>query len=165
MNSRVLRLLLIWMPNKAESRCRMVGEKLRRRAPHATILHCGTKSARIATPNTLTDSYTQLLPTTDPYLIFMTRTSKSKPSIITLTKYTVSVHWRVVYAILLFCWSAACFITLFSFTQHLYIAEPNPILTHCWGIPYLITLLSNSQLLILCWAIPNPNARLRYSLS
>ena len=145
MNSRVLRLLLIWMPNKAESRCRMVGEKLRRPALHATTLHCGTKSARIATPNTLTDSYTQLLPTTDPCLFFMTRTSKSKPSIITLPKYTVSVHWRVVYAILLSCWSTACFITLFSFTQLFYIAEPYPILTHCWGIAFPNTLLNSSR--------------------
>ena len=143
-NSRVLRLLLIWMPNKDESRCRMVGGKLRRPALHATILLCGTKSVRIATPNTLTDSYTQLLPTTDPYLFFLTRTSKSKPSIITLLKFTVSVHWRVVYAILLSGWSTACFITLFSFTQHFYIAEPYPILTHCWGIAFPNTLLNSS---------------------
>ena len=99
------------------------------------------------------------------YLNFMTRTSTSKPSIITLPKYTVSVQWRVVYAILIFCWSTSCFFTLLRFTQHFYIAKPYPIPTHCWGILYLITLLSNPQILIHCWAIPNPNTLLRYSLS
>ena len=78
--------------------------------------------------------------------------------------YPVLIHWWKVYAALLLCWSAACFITLLSFTQTFYNAELYPILTHCWGILYLITLLSNSHWLILCWAIPNPNTLLRYSL-
>ena len=69
------------------------------------------------------------------------------------------------YAILLLCWSTACFITLFSFTQPFYIGELYSILTHCWGIPCPFTLLINSQKLILCWATPNPNTLLRYSLS
>ena len=165
MNSCVLRLLLIWMSNEADRICRKVGEKLRRPTLHAVILHCGTKSARTAPPNTLTVSYTQLLPTPQPYLNFVTRTSKSKTSNNTLPKYTVSVHWRVVYAILLFCWSTVCFITLSSFTQHFLIAESYLILTHSWGIPYLITLLRNSQILVHCWVIPNPNTLLRYTLS
>ena len=79
--------------------------------------------------------------------------------------YPVLIHWWVVYAILLLCWSTDCFITLLSFTQHFYNAELYPTLIHCWGIPYLTTLLSNSQILIHCWAIPNPNTLLRYSLS
>ena len=78
--------------------------------------------------------------------------------------YPVLIHWWVVYAILLLCWSTAFFITLLSFTQPFYIAELYPILTHCWGIPYAITLLSNSQRLRFCWVIPNPNTLLRYSL-
>ena len=45
--------------------------------------------------------------------------------------YHVLIHWLVVYAILIFCWSTACFITLLSFTQNFYIAELYPILTHC----------------------------------
>ena len=79
--------------------------------------------------------------------------------------YSVLTHWCVVYAILLLCWSTACFITLLSFTQHFYIAELYPILIHCWSIPYLITLLSISRILIHYWAIPNPNTSLRYSLT
>ena len=79
--------------------------------------------------------------------------------------YPVLIHWWVVYAILLLCWSTACFITLLSYTQHFYIAELYAILIHCWCMPYLITLLSNSQKPIHCWAIPNPNTLLRYSLS
>ena len=70
--------------------------------------------------------------------------------------YPVLIHWWVVDAILLLCWSTACFITLLSFTQQFYIAELYLILLHCRGIPYLITWLSNSQILIHCWAIPNP---------
>ena len=34
-----------------------MGKKLRRPALHAFKKHCGTKSAQIAPPNTLTDSY------------------------------------------------------------------------------------------------------------
>ena len=79
--------------------------------------------------------------------------------------YPFLLHWWIVDAILLLCWSTACFITLLSFAQHFYIAELYPILIHCWRIPYLITLLSNSQILIPCWAIPNPNTLLRYTLS
>ena len=79
--------------------------------------------------------------------------------------YPVLIHWWVLYATLLLCWITACFITLFSFTQPFYKADQYPILTYCRGIPYLITLLSNSQRQIRCWAIPNPNTLLRYSLS
>ena len=58
--------------------------------------------------------------------------------------YRILIHWFVVYAILLFCWSTACFITLLSYTEQFYIAELYLILNHCWGIPYLITLQSTS---------------------
>ena len=131
MNSGVLRLLLTWMPNNAETVCRKIGEKLRRLVLHAFIIHCGTKSVRIADPNTLTNSYTRFLPKPQPYLNFVTRADKSKPYIIILPKYTVLIHWRVVYAIFFFCWSTPCFITLLSYTRKLHIAELYPILTHC----------------------------------
>ena len=72
------------MPNIAESICRKVGEKFRRPILQAIILHCGTKKAQIAPPNTLTDLDTQFLPEAQPYLNSMTRTSKSKLFIITL---------------------------------------------------------------------------------
>ena len=79
--------------------------------------------------------------------------------------YPVLIHWWVVYAILLLCWSPASFITLLSFTQRFHFPELYTILTRSLGWPYLITLLRNSQRLIHCWAIPNPHTLLRYSLS
>ena len=145
MNSCVLRLLIVWMLNKAESICKKVGEKLRRTALHAFMIYCGTKSVRIAPPNTLTDSYTQFLPETQLCLNFTTRTSKSKPYKITLPTYTILIHCWVVYATLIICWNTPCFNTLWSYTQHFYTAELYPILAQCWDIPYLVTLLSNSQ--------------------
>ena len=145
MNSCVSQLLLIWMPSKTESRCRNLGEKLRRPALHAFIIQCGTKSARIEPPNLLPDSNTQFLPKAQPYFNFMTRTSKSKPYITTLPKYTVLIHCWVVYALLLLYWNTPCFFTMWSYTQHFYIVELYPILTHCWGTYYLVTLLNNSQ--------------------
>ena len=79
------------------------GQEVETMALHAFIIHCGTKSARIAPPNTLTDPYIRFLPKSQPYLNFMTRTPKSKAYIITLPKYTVLIPWWVVYAILLLC--------------------------------------------------------------
>ena len=79
--------------------------------------------------------------------------------------YPVLIHWWVVCAILLICWSTTCFITLLSFAQSFYIAQLNPILTHCWGIPYHNTLLRNPQILICCWPIPNPNTLLSFNLT
>ena len=56
----------------------------------AIIVHCGTKSARNALPNTLTDSYARFMPKTEPYLNSMNRTPKSISYIITLLKHTLS---------------------------------------------------------------------------
>ena len=64
--------------------------KLRRPTLHSFILHCGTESALIARPNTLTDSYIRFLPEAQPYFNSMTRTPKSKLFIIALPKHTVS---------------------------------------------------------------------------
>ena len=155
LDSCVLWLLLNWTPNKAESICRKMGENLRRPALHAFIKHCGTKSARMAPPNTMTDSYTRLLPKARTYLILMTRTSKSKPYFIKLPKYTVVIHWWVEYAILLLCWNTRCFVTLWSYTQHFYTAELYPIKSHSWLMPYLVILLG----------IPNFKTLLSYNLS
>ena len=63
--------------------------------------------------------------------------------------------------ILTYCWGIPHVIILQNNSQIQYINELSPILTHCWGRPYLNTLLSNSELLIPCWAIPNPNTLLR----
>ena len=58
-NSCVLRLLLNWMPNIADSTCKEEGEKLRPPDLHAIIAYCRTKSARIAPSNTVTDLNTR----------------------------------------------------------------------------------------------------------
>ena len=159
----VLRLLLIWMPNNAESICRKVGKKLRQPALHAFIVHCGTKSARIAPSNTLTDSYTRLLPKAQPYLNFMTRTPKCKQYNVTLAKYTVLILWYVVYAILLLCWSTPWFF---------YMVELYRTISPCWAMPNATTLLiytlsyyiaEQFPIWIHCRAIPNPNTLLRFT--
>ena len=144
MRSCVLRLLLIQTPSNAESICRKLGKKLRRPALHAFIIHCGKKSARIAPPNTLTDPYIWFLPKAQPYFNFMTRTPKSKPFIFTLRKYTVLLHWWVVYAFILFWWNTPC-LHCWAKHQQNYIVVLYPTLTHCWDIPYLFTWLSNSN--------------------
>ena len=136
-NSCILRLFFNWISNNAESRCRKESEKLRRWVLHAFRIRCGTKSARMAHSSTMTDSYTRFLLKTQSFLNFVTWTPKTFTWIITLPKYTVLKHWWIVYANLLLCWSTPCFITLLSET---------PTKSHCW-------------------AIPNPNTLLRYSLS
>ena len=163
MNSCVLRLLLIWMPNKAESLCRKVGEKLRRQVLHTSITHCGTKSARTARPNTLTDPYTRFLIKVQPFLTFVTRTPKSISYINTLLKYTVLIHWWIVYANLLLYWCTPCFITLLGET---------PTKSHCWSIPNPNMLLRYTPsyhiaeqipISIHCWVKPNANTPSRYT--
>ena len=144
LSSCVLRLLLIWKQSNANSTCRKTREKLSRLTPHTIIIHCGTKSDRIARPNTLTDSYTRFLPKTQSYTISMTRTPKSIPNKITLPKYTcLNLLVDSVRYLIFFCWSTACFITLLSYTQHFYNAELYPILTYFWGVPLLLP----------CWPI------------
>ena len=128
MNSYVLRMVLVWKPNYADSVCRKVGEKLRRRALLAIIIHCWTKSARIAPLETLTDSYSWFLPRTQPYLNSVTRAPKSIPYTLLTEIGPVFIHWRVVYDILLICWSTAYFISF---------VELYPILTHCCVLPIL----------------------------
>ena len=83
-----LQLFLNWMPNNADSICRKVCKKLKLRRPcvNAIILLCWRKSAMMALPNTLTDSYTRFLPEAQLYLNSITRTPKSKPYITTLPK-------------------------------------------------------------------------------
>ena len=131
---------------------------------NAFIIHFGIKLVRIAPHFTLTYSYSRFLPKAQLYFNFMTRTTKSKPYILTLPKYTVLIHCWIEYAISLLCWSTPCFITILSYTQKFHIAELKLILTHCWGIPYLITLLSISQvkyiaelypILTYCLGVPN----------
>ena len=166
MNSCVWRLLLIWMPNNVETICKKVGKKLRWPALHAIIIHCGTKSTRIAPLDTMTGPIHYVFagsPTLSQFEHSDTQTQTLYFCIIEV--YPVLIPWWVVYAILKLCWNTACFITLLRFTQLFYIAELYPILTHCWGITYLITLLSDSHKQIRCWAIPDPITLLRYSLS
>ena len=191
MNSCILRLLFIWISNNAESICRRESEKLRRSALHAFIIRCVTKSARMASPSTLTDSYTRFLLKAQPFLNFVTQTPKSFSYIITFPKYTVSIHWWIVYANLLLCWSTPCFktllsetptkwhrwaipnpITLLRYTLSSYFAEQIPISIHFWAIPNPNTLFRYTELYYIaemnrnslhCRAIPNPNTLFRYS--
>ena len=63
----------------------------------------------------------------------------------------------------LLSYSLSCYIVeQFPISKH---TEPYTILTHCWGIPYHITFLSNSEIIIHCRALPNPNTWLWWSLS
>ena len=84
------------MSNNAKCICRKVGKRLRRPALHGFIIHCGTKSTWIATPNTLKNSYIRFLSKAQPHVNFMTQTPKSKPYFIKLPKYAVLIHSWVV---------------------------------------------------------------------
>ena len=58
----------------------------------------------------------------------LTETSDSDTQILAIyyyftEVYSVLIHWWVVYAVFLLCWSTACFVILLSFTQHFHIAE------------------------------------------
>ena len=117
-----LRPLLNWMPNNADSTCRLVEEKLKRPVLHAIIIHCGTKLAMIVPPTTMTDSNTWLLPKSRSYLNWMTRTPKSKPSIITLLKYTMS-------------WYIGGKRTPFYYNLLYCIVELHPTLLQFWVLP------------------------------
>ena len=92
--------------------------------------------------------------------------------LITLLKYRLYHYIVELFPTLLHCWVVPNANTLLRYTLSYYIAKQFPIsiltelyptLRQNWGTRYLIILLSNSQLLILCWAIPNPNTSLRYT--
>ena len=145
MSSCVSRLLLVWMPNFAESISRNVGKKLRPPALHAIMIHCGTKSAQIAL---LKHWRTHTLdffgsPTLTHFHDSDTQMQTIEENI--TETYPVLIHWLVVYAILILCRSTDWFIILLSCTQQFYNAELYPIIKHCWGKPYLNTFQSNSQ--------------------
>ena len=78
------------MSNNAENVCREDSEKVVRPALHSFKLHCALKSARIARPNTLKDSYIRFLPEAQPYLNSMIRTPKSKLFVFALPQHTLS---------------------------------------------------------------------------
>ena len=124
MSSCVLGLLLMWMPNNANSTCRKLGEKLRQPALHAIIIHCGTKSAWIAPVNKLTDLYTQFLPKKLNLISFQWLGHPNS--------YHTILHYRSIPCPNTFVDSVryfitACFISLLSYTQRFYIAELYPI--------------------------------------
>ena len=131
--------LIIWMPNKTDSICTGMGEKLRRPALHAIKIYSRTKSTRIATPNTLTDFYTQFLPK-KPNLCSIFLLGHPNPYHTKLYYRSVPCPNTLMDSVLFSM--KACFIKLISHTQHFYIAELYPILPHYWGIPNIKTLLS-----------------------
>ena len=156
------------MPNNADSICRKVSENLKSRRPALHAIHHITlwnKTARVTPLNTLTVSYTRFLPTTQLYL--NSRTRIPNPTHLLLQYRSITCLYTLVGSI-------RNLLTLLKYSLFYYIAElyPNfktaelcPVLTPCSGIPYLFTLLGNSQILILCCAMPNPNTLLRYTLS
>ena len=155
MNACVLRMLLIWMPNIANSTCRKVGERLRRPALHVIIIHCGTKSARIAPPSTLTDSYVWFLPKAQACLNSVTRAPKFIPCLITVVVGVCNLKTLLKYSMLHYIVeSYPTFFTLLMYTLTPYITELYPILTHCWGIPNPNTLFEVYPTLLLCWGLP-----------
>ena len=69
---------------------------------HAIILHCGTKSVRIAHRITLMESFTQYLPKNpflSPFIDSDTQIHTTQQCISDL--YSILIHWWIVYAILL----------------------------------------------------------------
>ena len=176
--------LVVWMPNNAESVHRKVGEKW------ATLSHFDDSNTQI---QTLYYSITEAYPfwihwwVVDAILLLCWIIA----CFITLLSFTHHFYTAELYPIPINCWGIPNLVTLLGNSQILIhcwvIPNPNtllryslsqniaeqfpisihtelyPILTHFWGLPYLITLLSNSQKLIHCWAIPNPNTLLRYT--
>ena len=69
------------------------GEKLRRPVLHAFIIHFGTKSARFAPPDTLTDLYIRFSPKTQLYLNFFYSDAQIQTIYYYITEYTVLIHW------------------------------------------------------------------------
>ena len=152
MNSYALRMVLVWMPNNADSVWRKVGEKLKRRALLAIIIHCRTKSARIAPLKTFTDSYSWFLPRAQPYLNSVTRapksipytfTSRSRSCLFTLkgsVRYLINLlKYSLLYQ---FCWIIPNPNTLLRFYQSYFVTELYLILVHCRTMAYLKILLS-----------------------
>ena len=104
------------MPTNAECICRKVDKKLRQPALHAFILHPGTKSAWIAPPNTLTDSYIRFLTKAQPYLNLY----DSEGQIQNIIYYITAV-----YRLNTFVSSLRYLITLLKYTLLYYIVEFN----------------------------------------
>ena len=136
-------------------------KKLRRPALHSLILHCGTKSARIARPNNFNKVPFQSTKERKKKLsvdniktngdVFCPTCRNEKCVYISTNQTTNFNNCKK-------C-KACCNVLNIPFKdQKLTIILFGGDGTHCWGIPYLITLLSNSQILIHCWAIPNPES-------
>ena len=137
MNSCRSLMLLIWMPNNADSTCRKVGKKLKQPALPAIITHCGSKSARIAPLNTLTDSYIRFCRKNN--LISIQWFGNPNP-------YHTILHYRC----------TPCFNTLLKSVRYL-------ITSLEYSLFYYIVELYTTFLLY--WATPNPNISVRYSIS
>ena len=186
MNARVLRNLLILMPNNAESICRKVGENWATLSQFEdlgtqiqTLYYCNTEAYPVLIHWGVVDAILILCRSTACFIILLNFTQHFYIAEL----YPILIHcWVIPFLItslsnsqiLIHCWAIPNSNTLLRYSLSQNIAEQfplsiltelYPILTHCWGITYLNTLLSNSQLLIHFWPIPNPNTSLRYSLS
>ena len=139
MNSCVLRNLLIWMPNNAESVCRKVGENW------ATLSQIDDSDTQIKTLYYCnTEAYPVLMHwwVVDSILILCWSTACFN----TLLSFTQHFYIAELYPILIHCWGIPYLITLLCNSQKL---------KHCWATPNFNTY----------WAIPNPKTLLRYTLS
>ena len=160
-----LQLLLILMPKNADKISRMVAKKLklRRPAPHAIILHCGTKSAVIATPNTLTDPYTRFFSNTATISQFIDSDTQIQ---------TIYPHFRKKISLQTLVGSVRYLITLFDYRLFYYSVEPNPTILHCWTMPNVNILLNILLRLVMCTLLfnitklfPNTSLLLSYAQS
>ena len=136
MKSCVLRHLLTWMPNNAESACRKVGEIWGDSFYTLSYYIVKKKSVGIAPPNTLTHT---LRFCRKPNPIPIRWLGHPKPN-------SLLLHYRSIPSLNTLVGSVRYLITLLKYRLFHYIVELYRTFLHCW-------------------ATPNPNTLLRYTLS
>ena len=149
MNSCVLRNLLIWMPNNAESACRKVGENW------ATLSQFDDSDTQIQTLYCcITEAYPVLIHwwVVDAILLLWSSTT----CFITLLNFTQQFYIAELCPILIHCWGLPYLIALLSNSQ---------ILTHCWAIPNPNTLLRYTLSFYIAKQISKTNTLLSYTQS
>ena len=144
MNSCVLRNVLIWMSNNAESVCRKVGENW------TTLSQFDDPDTQIQTLYyCITEAYPVLIQwwVVDAILLLCWRTA----CFVTLLSFTQHFYIAELYPILIHCWGIPYLITLLSNSQ---------ILIHCWAKPNPNTLLRYTLSYYIAKQFPNTNTLL-----
>ena len=146
------------MPKTADSVCGKVYEKLKLRRPalRAIILHCGTQLARIAPPNTVTDSYTRFLQEAQP--ISIQSLGHPHPN-------HMFLHYRNITCLNTLVGSVRYLITLLKYNLFYYIAQVNPRFLHSWAKLNPKTLLRYTHSYHLAKQFPKNNTMLSYTQS